>query len=69
MKIYECDQWNRIGLKYYTIKILNEMIFVFLDLKKLWMKWMRRKRLESDWIDEWDKELNAGDTNFASSPW
>ena len=23
------------------------------------MKWMRRKRLESDWMDERDKEANA----------
>ena len=38
----------------------SEMLFVVWDLKKLWMKWMRRKRLESDWMDERDKELNAG---------
>ena len=25
------------------------------------MKWMRRKRLESDWMDDRDKELKAGD--------
>ena len=39
---------------------LNEMLFVVWDLKKLWMKWMRRKRLESDWMDERDREAKAG---------
>ena len=24
------------------------------------MKWMRRKRLESDWMDDWYREENAG---------
>ena len=40
-----------------------EMLFVVWDLKKLWMKWMRRKRLESDWMDERDKEAKAGDNH------
>ena len=31
---------------------LNEMLFVVWDLMRLWMRWMRRKRLESDWIDD-----------------
>ena len=30
------------------------------------MKWMIRKRLESDWMDERDKEPKAGNTS--SSP-
>ena len=30
---------------------------------------MRRKRLESDWIDERRKELKAGSVNSASLPW
>ena len=28
------------------------------------MKWMRRKRLESDWMDEQDRELKAGPLPF-----
>ena len=39
----------------------SEMLFVVWDLKRLWMKWMRRKRLESDWMDERDREAKAGD--------
>ena len=38
----------------------SEMLFVVWDLKRLWMKWMRRKRLESDWMDERDREAKAG---------
>ena len=37
----------------------SEMLFVVWDLKKLWMKWMRRKRLESDWMDDARKWLNV----------
>ena len=39
---------------------LNEMLFVVWDLMRLWMKWMIRKRLESDWMDERDRESKAG---------
>ena len=28
------------------------------------MKWMMRKRLESDWMDERDKEAKAGEYPF-----
>ena len=30
------------------------------------MKWMIRKRLESDWMDEWDKEPKAGRHSLSS---
>ena len=36
------------------------MLFVVGGLKKLWMKWIKRNELESDWIDEEDKDLKAG---------
>ena len=39
---------------------INEMLFVVWDLMRLWMKWMIRKRLESDWMDERDRESKAG---------
>ena len=39
---------------------LNEMLFVVWDLMRLWMKWMIRKRLESDWMDKRDREAKAG---------
>ena len=29
------------------------------------MKWMIRKRLESDWMDERDRELKAGDCQLS----
>ena len=35
---------------------INKMIFVDLDLLRLWMKWMIRKRLSSEWMDERDKD-------------
>ena len=35
------------------------MLFVVWDLKKLWMKWMIRRRPESDWMDERDRETKA----------
>ena len=35
------------------------MLFVVLDLMRLWMKWMIRKRLESDWIVERDRDAKA----------
>ena len=31
------------------------------------MKWMIRKRLESDWIDERDREAKAGNSSSSSS--
>ena len=40
---------------------ISKMIFVVWDLKRLWMKWMIRKRLESDWMDERDREAKAED--------
>ena len=36
------------------------MLFVVWDLMRLWMKWMIRKRLESDWMDERDRKAKAG---------
>ena len=35
---------------------LNEMLFAVWDLMRLWMKWKRRNRPESDVIPEQDKE-------------
>ena len=32
------------------------------------MKWMRRKRLESDWMDDRDKEPKAGPLPFENTP-
>ena len=32
------------------------------------MKWMRRKRPESDWMDERDREAKAGESHLSSSP-
>ena len=32
------------------------------------MKWMRRKRLESDWMDERDREAKAGDCQSSFWP-
>ena len=32
------------------------------------MKWMIRKRLESDWMDERDRESKAGDCQLSPSP-
>ena len=37
----------------------NELIFVVWDLMRLWMKWMIRKRLSSEWIDDSCKFLSA----------
>ena len=45
----------------------SEMLFVVWDLKKLWMKWMRRRRLESDWMDERDREAKAVNSSSSSS--
>ena len=36
------------------------MLFVVEGLKRLWMKCMRRNELESDWIDERDRDAKAG---------
>ena len=36
------------------------MLFVVGGLKRLWMKCMRRNELESDWIDERDRDAKAG---------
>ena len=38
---------------------LNEMLFVVWGLMRLCMKWMIRKRLESDWIDDFRKSSNV----------
>ena len=35
------------------------MIFVVWGLMRLWMKWMIRKRLESDWMDDARKSSNV----------
>ena len=63
-KIYVWTFWivelTKRKLKWQIIMNSSEMLFVIWDLKKLWMKWMIRKRLESDWMDERDKELNVG---------
>ena len=32
------------------------------------MKWMIRKRLESDWMDERDREAKAGEFHLSPSP-
>ena len=48
-------RWIKEGITREIISI-NEMLFVDLDLLRLWMKWMIRKRLESDWMDERDRE-------------
>ena len=32
------------------------------------MKWMIRKRLESDWMDERDREAKAGEFHISPSP-
>ena len=48
------------GITREIISSINEMLFVVWDLMRLWMKWMIRKRLESDWMDERDKEPKAG---------
>ena len=37
----------------------NKILFVIWVLQKLWMKWIWRKKLESDWIAERDKEEKA----------
>ena len=37
----------------------NKILFVIWVLQKLWMKWIWRKKLESDWIAEIDKEEKA----------
>ena len=53
---------NRNKIKWSVILIsLSKMIFVVWDLMRLWMKWMIRKRLESYWMDERDRESKAGD--------
>ena len=36
------------------------MLFVVEGLKRLWMKCMRRNELESDWMDERDRDAKAG---------
>ena len=47
---------------------LNEMLFVVWDLMRLWMKWMIRKRPESDVIPEHNKEEKAGSQIEQSDP-
>ena len=37
----------------------NKILFVIWVLQRLWMKWIWRKKLESDWIAEIDKEEKA----------
>ena len=53
-----CEWCIKEGITREIISI-NEMLFVVWDLMRLWMKWMIRKRPESDRMDERDKLSNA----------